>query len=657
MVASSVVCAEFDPSRSFLATGHVSLDRHQVKVQSVTPSQGSLNVSFTLGKLDKLTRLTWVSYKEHQVVAICLTRGVILVYSPLTNDIVCELQSPTSSSSIQDLHYSHMTNSAWSCDIDGNICEWDFMNFSLKQTFSISEVLENAESINRVCVVEWENEPHLLLGQHSITLISIRQSKQVVKAFPGHIQPVNAIVPIESNSDLFLTSGESDRFINLYSLSKGSTSLVFVTQSPVSTIEIGSLDSKSILAVINDNGNVEIFNDFLNSKSNTDPSTPQKQPLKKKRRQAANQVQTLTPNGSIKISRPDLEIKCPDDANLIIDGLAIMEDSIYYSWIENGNVPFIDSAKWINEEGIFTFNRSITISKSKPDLKAISHTEAGHDIAASKHYNESNAIINDGLTTNNVVNYSDNDEDDEDREEGESLAEKLDKLSTDNNNQKQNPTKSNKKKLTGLTSSLTLTIVLSQALKNNDHALFETVLSNKDPQVIQNTIMKLDPSLAILLVDRISERVQRQTSKFDQLNVWLKWITIIHGGYLSSVPNLSAKLSSLHSFLVKKSNSLPRLLELQSRFNMLFQQMELQKEILKQSVPEDQDDESDVEYIEELDDAQLLQEIEIDSDDEEDDEEDEEEDDEDEDVEEAEDDDSDEENYSDLEADITGTRK
>lgn len=646
-----MVCAEFDPSRSLLATGHVSLDRHQVKVQSVTPSQGSLNVSFTLGKLDKLTRLTWVSYNEHEVVALCLTRGAILVYSPLSNDIVTELQSPTSSS-IQDLHYSDITNSAWSCDIDGNICEWDFVNFSLKQTFSISEVLENAESITRVCVVPWNNEPHLLVGQHSITLISIKQSKQVVKTFPGHIQPVNAIVPITSDDDLFLTSGEGDRFINLYSLSKGSTSLVFVTESPVSSIHInvGSVDSKSILAVINDSGNIEIFNDFLNFKSQSAAGTPQKQPLKKKRRQAANQVQTLTPNGSIVVSRPESEIKNPDDANLIIDGLALSNDSIFYSWIENGNVPFIDSIKWINEDGVFTLNRSITIAKSKPDLKAISHTEAGHDIAAGKHYNESNAIINDGLTTNDVVNESD--EEDEEEKEGESLAEKLEKLSTDVN-QKQKPTKASKKKLTGLTSSLTLTIVLSQALKNNDHALFETVLSNKDPQVIQNTVMKLDPSLAIIFVDRISERIQRQTSKFDQLNVWLKWITIVHGGYLTSVPNLNAKLSSLHSFLAKKSNSLPRLLELQSRFNMLFQQMELQKEILKQNIPEEQDDESDVEYIEELDDAHLLDDVEIDS------EEDEEDEDEDIDIdselegEEIEDESDDEENYSDLEADAS----
>ena len=168
------------------------------------------------------------------------------------------------------------------------------------------------------------------------------------------------------------------------------------------------------------------------------------------------------------------------------------------------------------------------------------------------------------------------DDEDEDDEDDETLAERLEKLSGGS----QRHSALGKKKLRKHTAG-TLTVVLSQALRNNDHSLLETVLANRDPSIVQNTISRLDPSLAIILLDRLAERVTRQQQRFDQMNFWLKWIIIIHGGVLSSMPNLNNKLASLHAVLTKKASTLPRLLELQGRLNMIEQQSSLKKRDLE----------------------------------------------------------------------------
>ncbi|ODV79590.1 NUC189-domain-containing protein [Suhomyces tanzawaensis NRRL Y-17324] len=588
MSSGPFICAKFDPSKTFLASGHIALDTHQIKVQSVNPSQSPLNTSFNLDKSSKLTQISWIpSAGEQHILALSLTKGSILIYSPSSNEIITELTTP-SHASILDFHFSLYTQSAWSCDNGGSIYEWDVVNHKLLQSFNINDVLENAETINRISSVMYNEKPCLLIGSHSIYLIDI-SSRQIIKTFPGHIQPINSILPVPNDPDLFLTSAKGDRFINLYSISKGTTRSVFVSQVSVLDMDLGVQGEKSLLTSINENGNLEVFNNPL---SLLIPTASSAQQAKKKRRQAA-QIQSRPSNGTVKLSRPETEIKNPNDSNLMINCISVSGDSILVTWLENGNVPYFDSIKWIDESGTSLIESDKVVLKSRPNLKPTSHTSFGHDVASAKIYEETHTIVSDGN------NYKDIDYNED--EVSETLADKLEKLTTD-----QQPKKNRTKKKLG-TKTGTLTIVLAQSLRNNDHALLETVLSNRDPQVIQNTIKKLDSSLAVILLDKLSEKIQRQASKFDQLNYWLKWIVIIHGTVLASLPNLSIKLANLHSVLIKKANTLPRLLELQGRLNMLYQQNDLKREILIQEYEQDQEDEeSDVEYNEDIDDAEAM---------------------------------------------------
>lgn len=600
-----LISAKFDPTNTYLASGVIALDTHQVRVQSINPSQSSLNSSFNLDKSSRLTALSWISYNENQLIAIGLSKGSILVYSPLTNEIISELVTPTNLS-IQDFHYSKLTQSGWSCDIGGNIHEWDLTSFKLLQTFAINDLLESSENISKISTVLYEEKAHLLVGSHSVYLIEI-QDRQILKTFPAHVQPIDAIYPIPNNNDLFLTSAVDDRFINLYSISKQNTKAVFVAQASILDMALGiKNENTSVLVMLTENGTLEIFNNPLSN----DAAVSANVHSKKKRRQQLSTVQSRSSNASVKLARPQDEIKSGVDMSLSITAVSVNDDSILFSWLENANLLYFESIKWLNESGEEILTNSVTIEKSKPDLKTTSHSDYGHDIAASKHYNEGNAIVTDGSNFKDLDNESDENED----EEEETLAEKLEKLSTDQKPKQANP---NKRKLGSKNAPATLTIVLAQSLKSNDHSLLETVLSNRDPHVIQSTISRLDSSLAVILLDRLAERITRQTSRFDQLNYWLKWIIIIHGGVLTSFPNLNIKLSNLHAILSKKADTLPRLLELQGRLNMLYQQNDLKKEILRDDFNDDSDnDESDVEYVEELEDAELLQNGHDDSDDE-----------------------------------------
>ncbi|KAI5957322.1 UTP5 [Candida jiufengensis] len=584
-----ILCSKFESSNRYLASVIQSLDTHQIQVHSINTSQQSLNTLFNLDKSNKVTNINWYNTTDSiHSIAVCLTRGTILIYSPHSNGIIAELNT-TSNVSVFDFHFSKFTSTGWSCDVEGNVYEWDMVSYKLLQQFKIGNFIESVESIYQISSCIYEQEPHLLLGANSIYLFNIK-TKQIEKTFPGHIQPISSIITL---GDLFLTSAKGDRFINLYQLNKITAKAIFVAQASVISISIGiKEENQSVLTAINENGNIEVFNDPLASQQ---PSTPTP---KKKRRQVG--TSSRSSNSIVNISRSKNEIKNPQDSNLFVNAATIQDENILFTWLENATIPFFDTIRWI-DAGHYLIDSNKTIYKNKADLKANKEsTTYGHDIASSKLYNASHAIVQDG------TNIKDLETEDSDQEE-ETIAEKLEKLAMGKNSQ-------SKRKLQDNRNGISLSVILAQSLQNNDHTLLETVLQNRDPQTIQNTISRLNPYLSVLLLDRLSEKIQRQASRFNQLNYWLKWILVIHGSVIASLPNLNSKLFALHSVLSKKADTLPKLLELQGRINLLYDQTNLKDDILSKEVEEEVEEDSDVEYIEDFDDAQFNGDMEIDID-------------------------------------------
>lgn len=596
-MSGATICSRFDPSYTYLALAVEALDTHQVKVQSLVLAQDLVNTTFSLNKTAKLATLEWISSK---LIALCQTNGTIVIYSPSGNSIVAELESPLNLE-ITDFHYSPVSHTGWSSDINGNIFEWDLQNYKLIQRFALSDLIDGSEHVSKLSTVLYDNEPHLLVGTHNVYLVDAF-GKSIVKTFPAHVQPIISLLPVPGNDDLFLSAAEGDRFANIYSISKTATKAVLVAQSSIQQVTIGVNEEHSIVSVVVENGSLEIFKNPLIF----DAAPAEATSLKKKRKQLAAAVKSKHSDASLKFSRPADEIRTPDDENLYINAVAATDSVLHVSWTENGAMARFDALPWLKDSG-FAFSGQQVITESRQAIQAPSHSQKGHDVAAPKLYNEHHTVVTEGSAFQDDLEEDDDDED-------ESLAEKLEKLGADSTKKQ-----GGKKKLNKHTAG-TLTVVLSQALRNNDHGLLETVLTNRDPEVVQNTISRLNSSLAIVLLDRLTERITRQQLRFDQLNYWLKWIIIIHGGFFSSMPKMNTQLLSLHAILTKKANTLPRLLELQGRLNMLHLQNALKKEILSTTaVQNDYDDaDTDVEYVEEVDDAVEAGIIDSDEDDDED---------------------------------------
>lgn len=577
-MSGPLLFAKYDPSLTNLALVIQALDCHQVRVQSIVVTQDLINTLLQLKKGQKVSCLEWIL---DSLLALGLTSGAILIYAPAANQTVQELVSPTNMA-IADLHYSNLTNSAWAVDSNGTLFEWDVRSYTLMQQLSLSELLETTEKVNKLSTILHKDQPALLVGTHSVYVVDL-QNRQVAGRFPGHVEPIIAMIPAASDPDLVLTAAEGDRFINVYSVSKNATKSVLVAAATIRQMTLGGSGSSSVVAVITENGSLEVFKDPLSADA-------QPQETSKKRRKQVAGARSKHCDGTIQYSRPADEIRNPDDEHLFISAVVATDTHLHVAWLENDSLCRFDSVNW-NSAGEFTLGGHRTIAKSKQNVKAPAHTRDGHDVAAPRLYDEYHTVITEGGAFQDELETLEEDD--------ESLADKLEKI-TGNSGRKNG---SAKKRLQKHTSG-SLTIVLSQALRNNDQALLESVLVNRDPTIVQSTIARLDSSLAVILLDKLAEKLTRQQLRFDQMNFWLKWIIIIHGGVLSSLPNVRHKLANLHAVLNKKASKLPRLLELQGRVSMLEQQNSLKREILKGiDIKGEENDEEDVEYIEEIDDA------------------------------------------------------
>lgn len=578
-MGSVLAASDFDPNGNYFASAVTALDTHKIRVQS-TSSSSTLANAFSLDKGHKLTSISWGVFPtlngtkqqrkkrrqsngfgiESQFLAVGLSKGSILIYSPLTNEVISKLDNPNASA-INNFHYSSLTNSGWSVDLGQNIVEWDLITFKPKKQFNI------AESINVMRVIEYMGRPHLLLASHSVSLVDI-ETQEIIKTFPGHISPIHTLLPISSDS--FITAAEGDRYINIYPLE--GTPTVLVTQSNVLSVSYGN----NTVSAVTEDGVVELFKDPFTKASTTS----------KRKGQQSRQ------------SNSKIELRRPNSSSLLkIEGSYINDSTITITWLEDASIPYFENIQ------ISEIAEIETIIKDKPKIQAKDHSLLGQDVAAPKSYNESSAVV----TSGDNLKFLDNKEvqqeeavasDTEEEEDGPTLAEKLEALKV------QQPTL---KKKQGRATAGSLAVVLTQALRANDHGLLETVLSYRDENVLKTTVQRLDTSLAVTLLERLAERIARQTHRQGQLNIWVKWVMAVHGGYLVNIPNLSKSLSSLHSTLTRRAATLPRLLELQGRLDVLYSQQEIRLANNEQAEDEFQhSDESDVEYIEELDDANLI---------------------------------------------------
>jgi U3 small nucleolar RNA-associated protein 5 len=149
--------------------------------------------------------------------------------------------------------------------------------------------------------------------------------------------------------------------------------------------------------------------------------------------------------------------------------------------------------------------------------------------------------------------------------------------------------------------------VLTQALHSSDTRLLEACLAHTDSVIIMNTVRRVPPQLALVLLDVCVERLGRGrrgnagTEKASGAGAqrgtvlvrWMNSVLVVHGGSLMTVrfllhlglleanqavqmPDLVARLSSLHATLTARLALQERLLTLSGRLGLVLAQIELQ---------------------------------------------------------------------------------
>ena len=171
-----------------------------------------------------------------------------------------------------------------------------------------------------------------------------------------------------------------------------------------------------------------------------------------------------------------------------------------------------------------------------------------------------------------------------------------------------------------LPSGMSLRTVLSQSLRTNDVNLLETCLQIQDLDTIRATIERLDSTLAILLLQKLAERLHSRPGRAGSLMVWIQWTLVAHGGYLASQPDAVKKLAALQRVVKERASSLQSLLSLKGKLDMLEAQLNLRRSMQSRfGIHEngDGDDEEGVIYVEGQDDESSSQEEDSESGDEE----------------------------------------
>ncbi|KND92677.1 U3 small nucleolar RNA-associated protein 5 [Tolypocladium ophioglossoides CBS 100239] len=152
-------------------------------------------------------------------------------------------------------------------------------------------------------------------------------------------------------------------------------------------------------------------------------------------------------------------------------------------------------------------------------------------------------------------------------------------------------------------SHLSLTTVLTQALRTDDTDLLESCLHTNDLTTVRNTIERIDSALAGNLLTKLAARLYRRPGRAGNLMTWVQWTLVSHGGALASQPKVIHNLNGLQKVLAERSKGLNSLMALKGKLDLLDGQMDLRRRMqrgstLLQQGEGDDDDEEDLIWVE-----------------------------------------------------------
>jgi hypothetical protein len=117
-----------------------------------------------------------------------------------------------------------------------------------------------------------------------------------------------------------------------------------------------------------------------------------------------------------------------------------------------------------------------------------------------------------------------------------------------------------------------LAVLLSQALRSGDRALLERCLAVGRERVIVNSVKRLLPMDAALLLRAAVERLQTRPRRGQQLAAWIQAVLLHHTAYLMAAPAAAPLMSSLYQIIEARLATQRALLSLSGRLELLLAQ-------------------------------------------------------------------------------------
>ncbi|KAK2871971.1 hypothetical protein FQN49_002668 [Arthroderma sp. PD_2] len=571
------------------------------------------------------------------VVAFGTSTSEIRMYCP-AEDKVTGILAGGHERGIRDFKFTlKKPAEGWSIGGDGKLVQWD-----LRKGHSIRVISLPSTSVSALARPVPANPPVLCASQTPYLIDLESETSDAEPSFSSMKDVVHSLISSSTDyTDLsgpFLAS-DSDRYINVFSPQKKKLLGSLVADKEVDLVSLypgshkGSAKTadpsqKQQLAAVTRDGAIEIFSNPFHKFGDVSSSGNASASLKSLRKSM-----TRRPDAIIKLVKPDKSRTRVPVVSVSFDGADLV-----VVWVEGGIDLVFDRIPWQNEatqELIYNGETELVRGKSSSNI-GNAMMNGVKDLGKS-HVDESQATVDQGgfaegieagvdrdaaipdsdadsdsdeelddaeptskapTTANEDVEMADDADDGAEPSFGELLASAPQTIDVSADLEKTSllqsktlPTQSLQ-----LPTGLSLSTVLSQSLKTNDTALLESCFHTTDMAIVKTTVQRLDSSLAAILLHKLAERLSTRPGRYGHLLMWVQWTCIAHGGSIAANPQVVKKVGSLFKVMEQRAASLPSLLLLKGKLDMLDAQLALRQSL--QGHGRANDDEERVIYVE-----------------------------------------------------------
>ncbi|CAG8946814.1 unnamed protein product [Penicillium salamii] len=664
---SSILRAAFSPSEyqlALFASVIQGLDGQHIRVHDT--NTGRLQCEHVLAPKETVTSLDWGYYNNSGkgrdqskkkrkrgsdvngapdgldqgdiVVAFGTNTSDIRMYSPSEDKVVGTL-SGAHEKGIKDFKFTaaRPAEEAWSVGGDNKLIQWD-----LRTGKSIQIIHLPASSVFTTLSRPVPSNTPLICASQTPFLIDTEKADEPVQ-FPAMRNPIHTVISSSTESageGAFLAS-DGDRFINVFDAATQKLVRNLVTEQEVSTVAY----SGAVLAAITEDGTIELF-----TKPFVQPQVAPGATAKTLRKQMTQKA-----HAALKIAHNEFSNACVPVAAVSFQG-----PNIVVAYTEGGVVPVFERVTLLEDKtDEISFTGTKTVVKTKSSSALAAATTSGAKSAGETRVNESHMNVEQGNLADDDVEMEDSkavsdsdseeDSDDEDNKQKAPSAEKKTKpakAAVNADVEMQNASESEEEEeeegaepsfgelmranaevdveaeldddvLMGalvpgkpqaavqqIPTGVSLATVLTQSLKTNDSGMLESCFHTGDLSIIRTTIQRLDSSLAATLLQKLAERLASRPARYGHLLVWVQWTCVAHGGALAGHPDLLKRMASLYKVMDQRSSSLPSLLLLKGKLDMLDAQLSLRQSVRGGDQDMDSEDEDNVIYVEGQDDLE-----------------------------------------------------